>query len=259
MKRSQAMKRISLVILAFLLALANSSRPAAQEKPFAFRLDHFKVYQINFIEGQKPKPVTVKDQITTQTLSIQVNQMNSFLTPVSKNGEEIRDKSAHLSWYPYHREIKVHPLKYANQFTGNKFKILKISQIAALLLPTEKIEKGSQFPSNLDHYLCYKVSEGSDPTQKVVLVDQFQKVKSVAQGPYFFCVPCSKNGKPINNDKIHFAVYSLGSGPFVDPGRNVKNIENQFGKHQIKVLRQIYLLVPTKKEELKGPSGKLGE
>jgi hypothetical protein len=260
MKRSQAMKKLCLVItLALLLACAYSSRPAAQEKPPTFKLDHFKMYQITFIEGKKPVPVTVKDQITRKPVSIEVKQMNAFLTPVEKNGEKRKDLSAHLSWYPYHREIKEHTVQYANQFTGYKLKTLKVNEIAALMLPTEKIEKGSSFPEKLDHFLCYKVSAGSDHSKKVTLVDQFQKVATEAKGPYFFCVPCSKNDKPMINGADHLAAYAVGSGPLVNPEKNVKSIKNQFGEQRIKVLRQLYLLVPTKKVEVKIPPGKLGE
>lgn len=253
------MKKFCLIVLAVLLLLAHSPPTAALEKPPIFKLDHFKVYEIRYLKGEKPKPVTVKDQITTEPITIELKKMNSFLTPVEKNGEKIKDKSAHFSWYPYHRQIKEHTVTYANQFTDYKFKELKLTEIAALLLPTEKKEKGSMFPEKLDHFLCYKVSEGSDPPKKVILVDQFQKVKTEAKGPYFFCVPCSKNKKAIINEKDHLAVYSVGSGPFVKPDKNVKNIKNQFGVHRIKVLTQLYVLVPTKKKESKSPSGKSGE
>jgi hypothetical protein len=126
-------------------------------------------------------------------------------------------------------------------------------------VPTEKIEEGSKFPENLDHYLCYKVNEGSGPGKRVRLVDQFQTVTTEITGPIFFCVPCSKNNKPIKNDKDHLTVYNIGSGPNVSPDKSMIKIKNQFGEQRFKALRQLYLFIPTEKLEAHPSSGQPGE
>lgn len=252
------MKRLWLLILAGILVLPGCSSPAppppAPQAP-AFKLDHFKMYAISDVEAQETPSITVKDQILKEPLLITPKKLQYFCTPVAKTYEKkttkIMDRFAHLAWYPYPNDIELRTVMYLNQFTNYKRKQLKFNKLEALLAPTEKVDSASRFPGNLDHYLCYRVTEGSDPEVTVTLEDQFQKTTANVTGPIFFCVPCSKNDRgqdfPIKNAADHLAVYSITSGPDIPEEANHLKINNQFGEQNFKVLRQLYLLVPTQK------------
>ncbi len=252
------MKKLWFLILAVLLVLSSCSSPAPPPptpKEPAFKLDHFKMYKISDVEAQEAPSVTVKDQILKEPLLITPQKLQYFCTPVAKTYEKkttkILDKFAHLAWYPYRNDIELKTVNYINQFTQFKSKQLQFNKLEALLVPTEKIESGSRFSENLDHYLCYRVTEGSDPEVTVTLEDQFQKTSANIKGPIFFCVPCSKNDRghdyPIKNVADHLAVYTITPGPDVPEEANHLKINNQFGEQSFKVLRQVYLLVPTQK------------
>jgi hypothetical protein len=252
------MKKIWFLLSAVLLVLSSCSAPAPpppKPKEPAFKLDHFKMYAISDVEAQETPSVTVKDQILKEPLLITPQKLKYFCSPVSmtyaKKTTTIMDKFAYLAWYPYGNDIELKIVTYLNQFTDYKPKQLKFNKLEALMAPTEKVETGSKLLENLDHYLCYRVTEGSDPEVTVTLEDQFQKTTVNVTGPVFFCVPCSKNDRghdfPIKNVADHLAVYSLTSGPDVPEEASHLKINNQFGEQSFKILRQLYLFVPTQK------------
>jgi hypothetical protein len=250
------MKKLWLLLLAVLLVLSSCSSPEppppAPQEP-AFKLDHFKMYAINDLEAQEAPSVTVKDQILKEPLLISPDKLKYFCTPLTmtnaKKTATIKDKFAYLAWYPILNDIELTTVNYVNQFTEFKSKQLKFNRLEALMVPTERIDRDSKFPEKLDHYLCYKVTEGSDPESTVKVEDEFQKTSANLKGPIFFCVPCSKNDRgkdfPIKNVADHLAVYSITSGPDVPQEANSLKTNNQFGEQSFKVLRQVYLLVPT--------------
>ena len=121
----------------------------------------------------------------------------------------MRDKYAHFNWYKITIEDEDFPntvILYRNQFTGGeKPEKLVIGKPVGLLLPAEKIEKGSKFPDNLDHYLCYEIlkrSKEAVPGKHAGLKGQFTNVTPFIVGPRFFCVPCSKDNKKLKMIKV---------------------------------------------------------
>lgn len=256
------MKKVWLVILASLLMLSSCDYFAS---PPTFNLDHFKAYNIKIIKAEKPKDVSVQDQfiekLVNKPITISLKKIKYFANPVNKNGEKIKDKFAHLAWYPIlkdkeRKEIK-YRVKYSNQFTGFKVNEIVVHKLRALLVPSEKIIKNSKFPDKLDHYLCYQVVEGFDRAKRLTLVDQFPpEVKTAAGGPTYFCNPCSKNGKPINNNADHLAVYVLGTGKAINKDIVIKN---QFTEQSLKVEDQIFLFVPSDKSDFFPDSGQPGD
>lgn len=59
-----------------------------------------------------------------------------------------------------------------NQFGKQQF---YTGRACALLVPTEKMEAGSQFPVNLDHYKVYQVLQGEPVNREVALEDQLHR------------------------------------------------------------------------------------
>jgi hypothetical protein len=211
--------------------------------PGIFTLDHFKAYQID------PQPadyeVRLKGQFDQGYLPARLLRYERFLNPVSKNDEPIIDKNAHLNWYLIQTDNEpVRTVSYYNQFG---LQTIKIGRAVALLVPTEKIEPGSQFPQKLDHYKVYEVLSAKDTNKGVFLVDQFTQEQNVAYRPAYFAVPVEKvhNGTifPINNPEDHIVFYKLDPRDW----SFFRNTRDQFNFNEMKTMWSDLLGVPSHK------------
>jgi hypothetical protein len=212
--------------------------------------NHFKVYEAALCcDPIKEFPVTVQDQFNKETRKAQVIGLSYFANPVSKNKEKIVDPYYHLTWYKIKiKEITVkRKVIIENQF-GKQEWIL--GNAVYLLVPTEKIEKGSSFPKEANHFLCYEVLEAKTLELKVTLKDQFdlstmKPPTTILGKPLYFCNPVMKNKEPIMNPKYHLAVYSIN----LPNGLRTVQIKNQFGGFKLCVGNAAMLCVPTIKHE----------
>jgi hypothetical protein len=241
------MNKLWLVMLTAILLVPNCVKEPSH--PSQFNLDHFKAYRVILVKANEPKEVSIKDQFITEPERVTPDKITHFLLPVSKKAEtgesSIINQQNHLGWYPLDLDTLEINFEFSNQFTNFNFTRMVVKNVKAILVPTEKIKKDSRFPENLDHYLCYQRVEGERTTTRVTLGDQFQKnITTTATGPEYFCTPCSKDGKEINNNDDHLAVYTIGVG---EPAREPVTITNQFGDQSFEVSEQVFLLVPSKK------------
>ena len=210
------------------------------------KLDHFKFYDV--ANQQAGQWVGLLGQFDRQPERAQLTYLNMFANPVEKNGEPLYDKNAHLTWYDLFDPVPdpVRAVWFTNQF-GNAQKIY-IGRACALLVPTEKIESGSEFPERLDHFKVYQVLQSDPFGSNVKLKDQFGGEDTKITNPMFFAVPVKKlaNGQTygISNDYAHLVLYRL------IPQVNQKTIRtrDQFGGHYIHVVRSVLLGVPSKKD-----------
>src|SRR5215467_869829 len=106
------------------------------------RLDYFQVYDVG--DREAAGDVLLRGQFDVNRLKMRVRLLDYFANPVSKNGEPLYDKNAHLAWY---RGVQlpepIRAVSLENQF--GKFEIRSGSGYG-LLVPTRKIEPGSAFP-----------------------------------------------------------------------------------------------------------------
>jgi hypothetical protein len=239
----------SLILLLVGLSVSATSpepNPNPEPKPTAqnaFRLDHYMVYVVK----AQPINVTIRlwGQFDASWRSAYVDRYTRHLNPVEKNGEAINDKDAHLSWYDIQGQNEpIRSVWLENQFGPQD---IKIGEAVALLVPTEKIEPGSQFPADLDHYKVYKVISGNPVNKGVELGDQFMQQGNVAMQPLYFAVPVRKyhNGNlfPINNPDDHLIFYQLDPIDF----NFYRETKDQFGHKETSTLFTELLGVPSKK------------
>jgi hypothetical protein len=208
------------------------------------KLDYFKFYDVaNQSAGQV---VALQGQFDKQPERVQLPYLNFFANPASKNGEPIYDKNAHLTWYNVYDPVPdpVRVVQYENQFGKQE---LYTGRTYGLLAPTQKEEKGSGFPTNLDHYKVYQVVHGQ-PLQKAVKVeDQFGAGETRIVYPIFFAVPVKiwYEGQTyeIHNDKAHLVIYRIF------PGAEQKSIVTRdwFGRHALQVYQSVLLGAPSVK------------
>ncbi len=208
------------------------------------KLDYFQVYDIS---NQRVRySVTLKGQFDKEPKKSELVVLDWFANNVSKNGEPIFDRNAHLTCYYLYQPL-AEPARVVvveNQFGMQE---IRIGHIHALLTPAEKIEKGSEFPDKLDHYKIYRVLDGKPVGKVVKLKDQFGASEAQVTYPYAFAVPAKKEhaGKvfSIYNEKAHLTIYKIS------PREIIKKVtvRDQFSRRyrSIEVLRSILLAVPS--------------
>ena len=141
------------------------------------KLDYFQIYDLE----NRPAAgnILLQGQFDDKRLKMQVALVDFFGNPVSKNGEPLYDKNAHLAWY---RGVQpAEPIRRVileNQF--GKFDI-RTGTGYGMLVPTQKVEPGSVFPQALDHYKVYRLVDVEQvPHVTIKLKDQFGSLRDAA-------------------------------------------------------------------------------
>lgn len=215
------------------------------------KLDYFKIYDVKNQEFNAD--VTVRGQFDQRTQPMKLRVLDFFANPVSKNRESIFDKNAHLTWY---RGVQpVEPKRYVR--VENQFGKVEIRTGAGygLLVPTQKIETGSAFPEQLDHFKVYRLADVEQtPAVELKLRDQFGTDEVRTTMPLFFAVPVAKRyadtAYSIHNQKAHLLIYSITTREIEKRVR----VRNQFRRGRgfiLQVVRSVMLAVPCVKLEWK--------
>ena len=242
---------ILLPILVFFLANGLSTPQATVALPVvpSDSVDHFKIWDVDVQSANVP--VNLKDQFYPEGRDGVVDSLTKFANPVRKIHEDtfhIIDPNAHLAIYNVTVEEDSLPLdirvRIETQFDREEW---LLGKARFLLVPTHKVEKGSSFPTNLDHYLCYEVIGTPDALiEEFELEDQYDVRRDTVEridsliGKYF-CLPVDKNNEGIQNDSCHLAWYQTFP---TDTYMTSDSIFNQFGGANIFVYKNSGLLVP---------------
>lgn len=225
-----------------------------------FKLDYFEFYELEEPKnlGELSPLITLRGQFDEDHPEwARPRVLRRFGNPVSKNGEPIFDKNAHLTWYritssdgAIRRSVTV-----ANQF-WKKGQELVIYEALAMLAPAQKRVPGAEFskPAKLGHYKIYHVlNETTVEGPPVKLADQFQDREAEVYRAVGFAVPVAKElqGKefPIQNPKAHLTIFRTKHSNEMP---NVIDARDQFGTHRRLKMGVSYLLaVPSKKIDWK--------
>ena len=209
------------------------------------RLDYFKIYDVKNVKAEGS--MTLKGQFDKVAQRFELALLDFFANPVAKNAEPLYDQNAHLTWYRgIHGREPARRVVVDNQLGRAELKILGG---AGLLVPTEKVERGSAFPKTLDHYKLYTVAEGAQaPRCQLKLRDQFGNDRVKVGVPRFFAVPVLKRRGdkvfPIQNDRAHLVIYSITSRE----AEKTLTLKNQFGgARRVSVVRSVMLAAPSLK------------
>ena len=222
-----------------------------------FGLDYFQVYDV----ATKPAGAVVqaRGQFDSRRQQMRLSVLECFATPVSKNGEPIHDRHAHLAWYTGVQPAEpVRRIRVENQFGA--FRICTAAG-RGLLVPTQKIEQGSRYPDTLDHYKVYRLTDVATVQNTTVqLRDQFGASRVKVFAPVFFAVPVAKRHDakefPIQNDGAHLMFFAITALDLAD--RPTVSIWNQFDKRRsLDLLRAVILGVPSVKKEWTRRSSKV--
>jgi len=213
------------------------------------KLDYFKFYDVE--NRDAAADVTLRGQFDKRPQRMQLRLLDFFANPVSKNREPLYDRNAHLTWY---RGVQpAEPIRHAvieNQL--GQFEI-RTGTGYGLLVPTQKIEEGSAFPKELDHFKVYRLAEVIQPPNIALsLRDQFGSDEVKLNYPLYFAVPVVKRyGEKtcdIQNERAHLLIFSITNKELA---KTIK-VRNQFTRStSLRVVRSLMLGVPSVKQEWK--------
>ena len=213
------------------------------------KLDYFKFYDVENRDARAD--LLLRGQFERRFQKMQLRLLEFFGNPASKNDEPVYDKHAHLAWYVGMQPAE--PLRRViveNQF--GKFDI-RTGRGFGLLVPTRKVERGSLFPEQLDHYKVYRlVDVERAPEKPLKLRDQFGRDEVRLRLPLYFAVPVVKrHGEktyPIRNDRAHLLIFSMSSRELQKSVRLRNQFTNGVG---VRVVRSLMLAVPSLKRDWK--------
>ena len=210
------------------------------------RLDHFKVYKQYLQTGLRRRRVKLKGQFDRSAVTGRICHMPYFANPVRKNRGRLVSKNAHLAFYELHGPKEPRRLVVLRNQFG--LQCLQIGQAGFLLVPSQKVERGSAFPKRLDHYKAYQVLDGRGIDRDVLLADQIDRQDRVeVTRPEWFCVPvakayANKTTRPAN-PRAHLTFYTVTPRIHEAP----KTSRDQFGDHKLLLATSVLLGVPTLK------------
>ena len=210
-------------------------------------VDHFRAYDL--VAQAVDYEVGLRGQFDRELRKHRLVSLEHFSNPVDKNHEGRFEDFAHLNWYTLDPATTSEPARsvsLVNQF-GKQELVLGDPEI--LLVPTEKFEKGSRLSETLDHFKCYRVTEGVTPSAASLhLEDQFLTSSRVRlEMPLFFCVPVAKRYvhglEPIRNEKTHLTIYRISAREH----STRRKVRDQFDDYGLTMLSTAMLAVPSLK------------
>jgi len=220
--------------------------------------DHYKCYRTTQVGSPRfaQRAVTLEDQFGTTNTTVE--RPRRFCNPVDKGGEGIDDPTAHLMCYDVREQrFERQAVVVENQFGKQTLTIIRPYD---LCVPAEKDGVPSEL--NINHFKCYKVSQGSPKfaEREVDLSDQFETRATRVRRPRLLCNPVDKEGEGVPDPENHLVCYMIkdASGQPKFQGIQV-DVADQFGKQDLSTLRgdcrkASYLCVPSTKR-LASPSG----
>lgn len=217
-------------------------------------LDHYRVY--NVVDQAVDYEVGLEGQFDKDFRRHRLEAIEHLANPADKNREGIFDPQAHMNWYRFDPKTAEEPMRkvlLVNQF-GEQELLIKDARL--LLVPTEKVEKGSSAPERLDHFKCYEVLEGRSVRRAVGLSDQFIRDDYVrVTEPLLFGVPVRKDYihgiEELHNEKTHLAIYRITAQEHVTE----RTVIDQFDKRRLEIVSTAMLAVPSLKLKWKPVKG----
>jgi hypothetical protein len=174
--------------------------------------------------------------------------------PVSKNREPVQDERSHLVCYGEENGALVKE----RVRTRDQFGVLELDlgEAAYLCVPAVKraVEARGDNPPDVDpeHFQCYVPREEVElaELQRPLLVDQFGRSRPDVFRVRLLCLPVSKNGDPVQDQRTHLVCYEESIGAEVN---ETVRTRDQFGRLELFVREARLLCLPARKRVLAVP------
>jgi hypothetical protein len=177
--------------------------------------DHYKFWILNrFPYRRNVATLGQFDKSPRQQTTIALDFIGN---PVAKNSVAPQFPDHHLTGYTLEPPVPSVPEPHRRVILNNQFGAAQewhLGDPALLLLPAGKsiLDEKLPDPQPGTHFLCYQVLSGDIVNREVTLDDQFDRYlgSPEIEGPLFpayFGVPVEKNGEPIEDLVVHYAIY----------------------------------------------------
>jgi hypothetical protein len=236
------------------VALLGVTGAVSAQRPVDFEEEtHFRCYVVSTQTPEPAEDVTLSDQFI-EGAPLTIDEPLLFCPPTSKNGLEIEEPEEHLTMYGAAVELSDHLIVATEDQFGPR--TLRIIGARYLMVPTQKLVGGLEFPEELNHSWCYE-AEGERVRQTVSLEDQFGTHERVrVERPKLFCNPVEKihgtETAAILEPEVHLTCYEIFT-----PQRTRSQqfgILNQFEEDLFTVTSSQLLCVPSAKGEVMSAS-----
>ena len=216
--------------------------------------EHYQGWRIEPLEYQGV--VHVQDQIMTDDMDLL--SIEYLCNPAQKVHNEdtfkIKNPNNHLTWYRAEGRDTLLLINYVNQLESTN---VVINQAEYLLVPTQKMPHAP--PQNLDHYKAYRIIQPEPIQTTIFLRDQIDDLMGPSEPveflvPLYFLTPAMKNYEEMYDTVTHYVAYEINPKKiFQYPYMTI----DQFGDHNLAVLQNDLLMIPTKKILVESPPDSL--
>jgi hypothetical protein len=247
------MRKLLLAAICAAFGLGVPSQAWAQNPP-GVDPDHYQCYIPNgeFLLARPRRPILI-DQFGESRPRIFT--IDLLCVPVSKNGEPVQDERTHLMCYGGRNGAVVKErVRTRDQFGVLEF---DIGEASLLCLPAVKrvVEARGANPPDVDpdHFQCYVPREEDVELAKIqrpILVDQFGRSRPAVRRVSLLCLPVSKNGDPVQDERTHLVCYLEENGAEVNERVRTRD---QFGRLELDFGQAAFLCLPARKRVLAVP------
>ena len=219
--------------------------------------NHYKTWAVTQQDPVVSRTVVVRDQFMTGNLVLDSikylsNPVEKCIFPIPPGRcFNIADTNEHFTWYRAAGQPTLLDVEFQNQFQRDT---IRVDSVKYFLPPTRKFPHNP--PKLLDHYKAYRISNPQPITTQVQLRDQFDVTPEVINTliPRYFLTPAQKTFQgityPVYDTLTHFVAYEIIPKR---PNTQIRDIQDQFGVHVIRVDSSVFLLVPTCKIRFQQP------
>jgi alpha-D-xyloside xylohydrolase len=173
--------------------------------------------------GPASQTAVLTDEIESKTSDILAPTSLGYA--VDKDGEGVRDATAHLACYGIRDAAGQPPFTRRTVRVRNQFGVqtLQLRNAESLCVPSEV--DGVHSALDLDHYKCYRARrQPGSPRfrkQRAVLVDDVEtnvaRVTARVTRPSLFCTPVDRDGAGVRDPDTHLSCFKIGEQPPLRP------------------------------------------
>jgi hypothetical protein len=209
-------------------------------------IDHYKCYKVRPKASAPSRTLTLADEFETKSTTVQRAEL--LCNPVDKDGNGLKDPTAHLACYRI-RDVAGQP-RFArrNVSATNGFGIQNLSVVKARTLCVPSTKDGVPSSLGLDPFKCYRAQRVVPrlASRDLELSDQFETKTMTVKKPLSLCNPVDADGAGIDDPATHLACYVVKNAPGQPRfARKDAAVANDLGAQPLSVLRPAALCVPS--------------
>jgi hypothetical protein len=221
------------------------NRPTFQQVVQIPLVDHFKCYRARPKTPFARQTVTLADQFGLRNTT--VLKPDSICNPVDKNGEGIKDPTAHLACYRIRDVAGQIPSGRQRVASSDQFGAKSLGLLGARTVCVPSTQDGVPSTLSIDHFKCYKASKAAPRFTKrsVTLADTFESKTTTVVKPQAFCDAVDQAGAGTRDASARLVCYKIrdAAGQTKFAPRDA-TVANELGTQTLSAFKAAMLCVP---------------